>query len=457
MNLPGLQLLVQVFTERMLNTAVEGMILAFLVWAWLRLVRRQNSGTRFAICFVALLAIVALPFFAGSGIGTSHFPLFDRGSPQEEVILSGSWSFYLFAAWAAGAGLLLLRLGVALWHVHRLRSNCREVNLTRLDQATARIFRDSASRCRTKFCVSKQVTAPSAIGFFQPAIVFPAWLLPQLSAAEIQVILLHENAHLRRWDQWTNLAQKILAALFFFHPAVWWIDNRLTLEREMACDDIVLAQTANPRDYASFLISFAEKMQSVRDLALAQALVSRMRQISVRVAQILDAERPSHTAFWKPVLGVSAGMLAVIIGAAPYAPRLVALPNQPGPNQFGQLQAKKKEAPTVVAATERLSRTLAPPVGRRLAPAPRPRAVLAAYNPRTAVVPLRSAEKPQPRRPVVMRAKAAQKELSGQTFVILQTTEYDVSGSGVWILRIWRVEGGRPAERQLESAIILAI
>jgi Zn-dependent protease with chaperone function len=456
MNLPGLQLLVQVFTEQMLNTAVEGIILAFLVWAWLRLVRRQNSGTRFAICFVALMAIVALPFFAGSGIGTSHFPLFDRASPQEEVILSGNWSFYLFAAWAAGAGLLLLRLGVALWHVHRLRSNCQEVNLTRLDRAIARIFRDFASHYRTKFCVSKQVTAPSAIGFFQPAIVFPAWILPQLSAAEIQVILLHENAHLRRWDHWTNLAQKILAALFFFHPAVWWIDNRLTLEREMACDDMVLAQMANPRDYASFLISFAEKMQSVKGLALAQALVSRMRQISVRVAQILDTKRPSHIAFWKPVLGVSAGMLAVMIGAAPYAPRFVALPNQPGPSQSRQLQAEKKEAPpAAVAATERLSRTLAPPVGRRLALAPRPRALLAAYNPRTAVVPLRSAEKPQPK-PVVMRAKAAQKELSGQTFVILQTTEYDSSGSGVWILRIWRVEGGHPAERQLESAIILA-
>ena len=74
------------------------------------------------------------------------------------------------------------------------------------------------------------------------------------------MILLHENAHLRRWDQWTNLAQKIVTALFFFHPAVWWIENRLTLEREMACDDIVLAQTASPRDYASFLISFAEKI-----------------------------------------------------------------------------------------------------------------------------------------------------------------------------------------------------
>ena len=61
------------------------------------------------------------------------------------------------------------------------------------------------------------------------------------------------------------------------------IVNRLTLEREMACDDIVLAQTASPRAYASSLISFVEKLQNARGLALAQALVSRMRHMSLRV------------------------------------------------------------------------------------------------------------------------------------------------------------------------------
>jgi hypothetical protein len=63
----------------------------------------------------------------------------------------------------------------------------------------------------------------------------------------------------------------------------------------MACDDMVLAQTASPRAYASFLISFAEKLQNARGLALAQALVSRMRQMSLRVAQILDSKTARTT------------------------------------------------------------------------------------------------------------------------------------------------------------------
>jgi beta-lactamase regulating signal transducer with metallopeptidase domain len=73
---------------------------------------------------------------------------------------------------------------------------------------------------------------------------------------------LHELAHLRRYDDWTNLAQKLVKALFFFHPAVWWIEKQVSLEREMACDDAVLAETASPRAYAECLAHLAEKTAS---------------------------------------------------------------------------------------------------------------------------------------------------------------------------------------------------
>src|SRR4029077_14276577 len=101
------------------------------------------------------------------------------------------------------------------------------------------------------------------------------------------------------------------------------------LEREMACDDIVLAQTASPRAYASSLISFAEKLHNARALTLVQTLGSRMRDMSLRVAQILDTKRPSHTGLGQPVLGLSAGLLVLVFGAAHYAPRLVAFETQP--------------------------------------------------------------------------------------------------------------------------------
>ncbi len=96
-----------------------------------------------------------------------------------------------------------------------------------------------------KLCVSDRLRVPTAIGFTKPLVVIPSWTMEELSAAELNPILLHELAHLRRRDDWTNLVQKILGALLFFHPAVWWIEKKLALEREMACDDLVLASTTS--------------------------------------------------------------------------------------------------------------------------------------------------------------------------------------------------------------------
>src|SRR5580692_1287016 len=387
-----LQALAQILTERVLNTAVPGIVLVGTVWLLLRIIGRQNSGTRFAIWFSALLAVVALPFLSGLGLGGAH-SLTLRPIQNREVILSTSWAYYLFAAWGAGAAFSLVGLSVGLWRVRQIRRRCLVVDVATLDPAINGILHAFSSRRRVKLCVSSDVAIPAAIGFFRPAIVFPVGLLPQLSAEEIKVILLHELAHLRRWDDWTNLGQKIVKAVFFFHPAVWWIENRLTLEREMACDDIVLAQTASPRAYASSLISFAEKLQNARSLTLAQALVSRMHQMSLRVAHILDTKRRSRTRIWKPVLGLSAGMLALVFGAAPYMPRFVTFQARPDQAQVQRVRTKQSagnlEAESGLAAAT-MARPAGSPAAQLPSPAPRASVIQAAFHPRPgAGVPLR--------------------------------------------------------------------
>src|SRR5437762_4116518 len=118
----------------------------------------------------------------------------------------------------------------------------------------------------------------------------------ELSDDELNSILLHELGHLRRRDDWTNLAQKILQALLFFHPAVWWIDSRLALEREAACDDLVVAKTCDARGYAKCLVSVAEKSVGRRPFAVAVAAVSRIRETTARLTRILDQNRSEeHT------------------------------------------------------------------------------------------------------------------------------------------------------------------
>jgi beta-lactamase regulating signal transducer with metallopeptidase domain len=449
---PDVQTLAQLCTGRLLNTAAEGIVLAGLVRVLFRLIGPQSSRTRFAIWFSALVVIVALPFLSGSGFGALHSRALSSEHLRAGIILSSAWASYLFAFWGLAAGLLLLRLSVGFWRVGQIRSKCSDADLSSLDPTIPSILADFGARRRVKLCVSSDVAVPAAIGFFRPAIVFPAWLLPQLSPEETKVVLLHELAHLNRWDDWTNLAQKIVKAVFFFHPAVWWIESRLTLEREMACDDMVLAQTASPRAYASSLISFAEKLQNARALTLAQALVSRMRDMSLRVAQILDTkQRPSCTGLWKPVLGLSAGMLALVFSVAPYAPPLIAF--RTNQNQTPSTQAAHSGALTTVAdaAVTQTWPTLDAQIKNQ---ARLPRAIPAKFTIRTTEshAQIRAIAR---RKTPVISATAAQQPLPMQaTFVVLQTTQYDASGSAIWTLCIWRVGGGSLAERQLESAII---
>src|SRR5581483_3874425 len=204
--------------------------------------------------------------------------------------LSSSWAVNLFLAWATIATFLLLRLGISLWHVAKLRRQCTEVDLEWQPEFLDWLQK-FPHRGQIRILLSEAVRLPAAIGFFRPAIVLPSWTLRELSADELKVIVLHELAHLRRWDDWTNLAQKLVKALFFFHPAVWWIDSRLALEREVACDDMVLAHTQNAAGYASSLISLAEraisdKSRGGRALLLAQTVLGRVRELSQRLAQI---------------------------------------------------------------------------------------------------------------------------------------------------------------------------
>ena len=88
-----------------------------------------------------------------------------------------------------------------------------------------------------------------SLGLIDPLILMPESFLGRLTEKESDQVLLHELAHVRRGDNWTNLFQKLVEALLFFHPAVWWTAKRLNLERESACDDWVVHITGEPRPW----------------------------------------------------------------------------------------------------------------------------------------------------------------------------------------------------------------
>jgi beta-lactamase regulating signal transducer with metallopeptidase domain len=309
-----LHAIAQMSAVRIVDCLFGGTLIALAVGIGLRLSRRQSSGTRFAVWFSALVAIASLPFL--SNLASSHGVGLSARITSSAITLPESWALYLFVAWAIVAAWCLARVVMGLWHVHTLRKSCVAIDAAKLDARLLETVKRNQGRRVVSLCTSERVQVPTAIGLLEPAVVIPQWAIAELSADELNQIVLHELAHLRRWDDWTNLAQKIMKALFFFHPAVWWIETRVSLEREMACDDAVLAETARPRAYAECLTHLAEKALVRRGLALAQAALGRVRHTSMRVAQILDVNRPRVTKtkqMWRTAVPVMAG-LAIVCG-----------------------------------------------------------------------------------------------------------------------------------------------
>lgn len=312
-----MNLLAQTAVGHVLNTLPEGLLLAACAWLLLRLFPRQNSGTRFAIWLVALAGVAALPFLETLHSGAlSAFP-----QPHPEITLSPFWAAAFLLLWIPISFLALARVVAGIWQVRRIRRSCREVPFADLDPALRDLFADLKRPVR--LLVSDQASVPAAMGFRHPVVVLPTWTLRDLPTDQLRHILIHELAHIRRHDDWTNLVQKIARAVFFFHPAVWWIDARLSLEREMACDEAVLAATGNPHAYAGCLIDLLERGCARRGWTMAQAAVARARDASIRIARILQGSHPGGTRVGRRALALAAGVSLACSGMVLCSPGFV--------------------------------------------------------------------------------------------------------------------------------------
>jgi beta-lactamase regulating signal transducer with metallopeptidase domain len=321
---PAFHLLAETLTTRAVQSLAEGVLIALFAGVVLRS-SRHSAGTRFTVWFSSLVAIAVLPILGGRWL--SHpAPYYSSG--HAAITVPDRWAVYLLAIWAVLATWFLCGVLKAAWHLHVLRRSCTALEPTYLDPMLQDTLRRYSAKRNVSLCTSASVRVPAAMGLLRPAVVIPEWVMRELSTDEVNQILVHELAHLRRWDDWTNLAQQIIKAVFFFHPAVWWIDKKVALERESACDDVVLAEAASPRAYAECLTRLAEKSFLHRSLALAQAALGRIRQMSLRVTRILDPNRePSQNRGWKPVALLVAVFATGSVIWISRAPQLIAFEN----------------------------------------------------------------------------------------------------------------------------------
>ena len=260
----------------LVTAAWEGVVLTAALAAGLRMCRGLSAGVRSAVWTAALVLVVLLP----AGVVLMPHRVAEAGASPVRV--NADWAVGLVAAWAALAAFRLLALvGSAV----RLRGVGRRAVPVAAGPVCAALLRGGRE---AELCVSGDVDRPSVVGFFRPRVLLPAAMLAEIGAAELEQIVRHEMEHLHRRDDWTNLLQKVSCALLPLSPAVLWLDRRMSIERELACDDGVLRQTRAPKAYAACLTMLAEGAILRQGSSLALSAWERQSELSRRVYRILS-------------------------------------------------------------------------------------------------------------------------------------------------------------------------
>lgn len=229
-----------------------------------------------------------------------------------------SWGVLVLAVQLVGTAVMLVHLGAQRWRVHRIGRQAQVVDdrswLALLDEAAATL----GVRRRVRLLRSRRGTMPMTFGTRRPAILLPAtadtWEQPRRRA-----VLLHELAHVARLDCLAQWAACAMRAVYWMHPGAWWLVSRLRLDREFACDDLVLAAGARPTEYARHLLDIAYTFGGGRAPALAVRM-ARRSQIERRLRALLDDSRVRRQPSRPARLASTIGAFAVLVPLASVAP-----------------------------------------------------------------------------------------------------------------------------------------
>ncbi len=293
---------VQALAWALVHFVWQGAAIGLLSYAAFR-VARSSASARYAIGVGALVAMLAAPAAtflilanrsasAQSSVAGTTTDLMmaipvgpgmtldvNASAPAPRLRVEANWLAVAVMAWLAGVTFFSLRL-IGGWIVARRYAQRAVQPASDQIQALARQLADRlAVRRAVAILQSAAVAVPVMVGWLKPTIVLPMAALSGLSPTQVEALLAHELAHVRRHDYLVNLLQSIAEALLFYHPAVWWLSRRVRAERELCCDDLAVG-VCDRLVYATALTDLAA-MASPR-VALAATdgdLLSRIRRI----------------------------------------------------------------------------------------------------------------------------------------------------------------------------------
>ena len=203
-------------------------------------------------------------------------------APRESTIPNHYRGYlpYLVLVWLGGLVLFALRPLYGFFYAARIRKTGVQSVENSLQQRCRELAQQMGIQKSVRLIQSGLIKVPMVIGYFRPVIVFPLAICTQFSTAEIDAILRHELAHIRRHDVLVNLFQSLLETLFFFHPCLWWLSNQIRIEREHCCDDLAAPNSAQALQLANALFHLEESRVTTTGIAATDGdLQSRIKRL----------------------------------------------------------------------------------------------------------------------------------------------------------------------------------
>src|ERR1700731_3848082 len=241
----------------------------------------RSAAARYALAVGALVLMMVSPVITFTWLRTQMNPAVQTGaqgastwagtSTQNATALSGSRApaaasrteqpmamLWLVEAWFLGVLLLSLRTAGGLFLIERMRrKEIKQVGGELYERCVALQRRMGLDRV-IQYCECHRLDAPAVLGWFRPVVLLPVRALTGLTEEQIEAVIAHELAHIRRLDCFVNLFQIAAETLLFYHPAVWWVSQRIRAERENCCDDAAIAICGDAVNYARALTLMEE-------------------------------------------------------------------------------------------------------------------------------------------------------------------------------------------------------
>ncbi|UYQ94708.1 M56 family metallopeptidase [Chitinophaga horti] len=327
--------IVAAFGRTLLHSLWQGALAAAIAGLVILCTRRSAASRRYV-----LIGGIQLLFLAGTLLTfyltyTAHSPgqvAFNTAAGAPSAIQAARPGFvealerflnqytgWIVLTWALIFMFRTACMGAGLWHIRQLRTTGTQLPDNAWRHRFYDLKHDMGIRKVVKLLESARVKVPLTVGTFKPVVLVPLGLLGNLPAEQLETILMHELAHIRRNDYLVNLVQHITETIFFFNPGLLWVSALLKEEREACCDEIVLAHTKREDAYMQALVSFQEFTLTQNQYAMS--LKDHPGQLFARIKRMLTGENEQLGGTGKLMLMAGVLVLATLcfISAAPVA------------------------------------------------------------------------------------------------------------------------------------------